>query len=371
MKKSMALMAAGLTAVASVGLGGVASALDKSILLTVDGQTSEINYFGSTVADAVNSQSIELSARDELYPAADTKLSDGDAVEIRHARQLSIRIDGVDTQIWTTATTLDEALKEIGLHDVDAQLSMSRDTPLGREGLSLEATLPKGVTITVDGQTVETVSSEQTVADLLAASGITVNPTDRVSPSLDTKVTNGTTITIQRVSVVDETRTESIPHETVRTDDPNLTTGIEKVTTPGADGTKTVVWKVTYVDGVEESRTAISESVTTQPVTEQISVGTKAASASGSKQDWMEAAGIAQSDWAAVDALITRESTWNPNAVNASSGACGLVQALPCSKLGPNWNDPVVALKWGDSYVKSRYGGWQQALAHSNATGWY
>ena len=87
--------------------------------------------------------------------------------------------------------------------------------------------------------------------------------------------------------------------------------------------------------------------------------------------DWMAAAGIAPSDYSAVEILVERESSWNPNAVNSSSGACGLTQALPCSKLGANWNDPVVALAWGDAYVKGRYGSWQAALAHSYANGWY
>ena len=86
---------------------------------------------------------------------------------------------------------------------------------------------------------------------------------------------------------------------------------------------------------------------------------------------WITFAGIAPADFAAANRLIQRESGWNPTAVNASSGACGLVQALPCSKLGANWSDPVNALRWGDNYVKNRYGGWSQALAHSDANGWY
>ncbi|EPH02328.1 hypothetical protein HMPREF1531_01634 [Propionibacterium sp. oral taxon 192 str. F0372] len=371
MKKSTALVAAGITAATSIGLGGAASAFDKSVLLTVDGQSTQVNFWGTTVADAVKSQNIELGDHDELYPSSNTQVSDGDTIEVRYARQLKITIDGVESRTWTTATTLDEALKEVGLHDIDARLSVDRSTPLGREGLTFDATLPKGVRVTVDGQNLTSTSSAKTVANVLAESGITVNPSDRVTPALDSEVTNGVTITVQRVSVVEQTVDEVIPHEVKKTEDANLTKGIEKVTASGTDGARTVTWQITYVDGVEESRTALAENVTAQPVTEEVTVGIKEPSASGSKKDWMEAAGIAQSDWDAVDKLITRESTWNPNAVNASSGACGLVQALPCSKLGPNWNDPIVALKWGDNYVKTVYGGWQQALAHSNATGWY
>lgn len=91
----------------------------------------------------------------------------------------------------------------------------------------------------------------------------------------------------------------------------------------------------------------------------------------GNKDSWMAAAGIPQSEWWAVDFIVSRESSWNPNAVNPNGGACGLVQALPCSKLGPNWSDPVVALKWQYNYVNNRYGGYAQAVAFWQANHWY
>lgn len=94
-------------------------------------------------------------------------------------------------------------------------------------------------------------------------------------------------------------------------------------------------------------------------------------SGGGSKSEWMAAAGIPEDQWGAVDALISRESGWDPNAMNASTGACGLVQALPCDKIPGQWNNPVDALRWGNGYVNGRYGSWNAALAHSDANGWY
>ena len=91
----------------------------------------------------------------------------------------------------------------------------------------------------------------------------------------------------------------------------------------------------------------------------------------GSKWGWLKAAGIPESDWRVADILVAKESSWNPNAVNRSSGACGLAQALPCSKLGANWNDPVHALQWMDRYVRSRYGSWQAALNFHYSHNWY
>ena len=96
-----------------------------------------------------------------------------------------------------------------------------------------------------------------------------------------------------------------------------------------------------------------------------------AASFGGNKQSWLAASGIPESDWWAVDSIVSRESGWNPNAVNKSSGACGLGQQLPCGKWAGAWNDPVAALRAQHGYVNARYGGYPQAVAFWNRMHWY
>ncbi|MDT0157075.1 transglycosylase SLT domain-containing protein [Microbacterium sp. ARD32] len=91
----------------------------------------------------------------------------------------------------------------------------------------------------------------------------------------------------------------------------------------------------------------------------------------GSKEQWMAAAGIAASDYAYVDYIVRQESGWNPNATNRSSGACGLVQALPCSKVPGNGYNPVDNLRWGTGYAKGRYGSWAGAYAFWTRNHWW
>ena len=95
------------------------------------------------------------------------------------------------------------------------------------------------------------------------------------------------------------------------------------------------------------------------------------ASYGGSHEDWMRAAGIASSDWPAVDYIVTRESGWNPNAINKSSGSCGLAQQLPCGKWAHIWNDPVGALIDATGYANARYGGWWPARYAWQRQGWW
>ena len=86
-------------------------------------------------------------------------------------------------------------------------------------------------------------------------------------------------------------------------------------------------------------------------------------SSGGSCAEWMTQAGIPHTT--ATDKLILNESGCRTNARNPSSGACGIPQAYPCSKLPCPLNDSgaVCQLQWMDTYVKGRYGSWESALA--------
>ncbi|MER6255975.1 transglycosylase SLT domain-containing protein [Streptomyces sp. NPDC001584] len=73
--------------------------------------------------------------------------------------------------------------------------------------------------------------------------------------------------------------------------------------------------------------------------------------------------------------IINQESTWNYKAVNSSSGAYGLVQALPGSKMasaGADWRtNPATQIKWGLNYMEDRYGSPCGAWSFHQANGWY
>lgn len=90
---------------------------------------------------------------------------------------------------------------------------------------------------------------------------------------------------------------------------------------------------------------------------------------SGTCSEWLAQAGV--TDTANAIWLINRESGCNPNAVNPSSGACGVAQELPCGKSGCNLGDGACQVAWMQRYVFGRYGSWANAVAHSQAVGWY
>jgi hypothetical protein len=86
-------------------------------------------------------------------------------------------------------------------------------------------------------------------------------------------------------------------------------------------------------------------------------------------------AGFATSQMSCLEPLWSRESGWNETAGNQSSGAYGIPQALPGSKMaeyGSDWKtNPVVQVKWGLQYIKGRYGTPCDAWSAFRSKGWY
>ena len=101
--------------------------------------------------------------------------------------------------------------------------------------------------------------------------------------------------------------------------------------------------------------------------------------ASGSPQQIAEAMlgsfGWSSSQFSCLDPLWEHESGWSVTAANPGSGAYGIPQALPGSRMastGPDWQtNAATQITWGLEYIKGTYGSPCAARAHEQATGWY
>ena len=85
--------------------------------------------------------------------------------------------------------------------------------------------------------------------------------------------------------------------------------------------------------------------------------------------------GYGSSQFDCFDNIIMRESRWDINATNPSSGAYGIPQALPGSKMaseGSDWRtNPATQITWGIKYMEDRYGSPCAAWSFKSAKGWY
>lgn len=121
-------------------------------------------------------------------------------------------------------------------------------------------------------------------------------------------------------------------------------------------------------------------SVSRAPVTESASGPVTPAPASGGVTTVEENKAYARSilspsDFSCTDQLAMRESGWKTTATNPSSGAYGVAQSLPASKMasaGADWRtNGRTQINWMISYMNERYGSPCAALAHSHRVGWY
>ena len=127
------------------------------------------------------------------------------------------------------------------------------------------------------------------------------------------------------------------------------------------------------------TKTAVIRAVTTASRSSAASRPAKKKTASGSPRQIAKAMlasfGWSSGQFSCLDPLWTHESGWRVTAHNAGSGAYGIPQALPGSRMasaGPNWQtNAATQIRWGLEYIKGTYGSPCAAWGHEQATGWY
>jgi uncharacterized protein YabE (DUF348 family) len=310
--------AQGSVAVAVVAGAVGISHYDKSVNLSVDGKTSTVHAFGSTVGDILAKQDITVGEHDVVAPAPSSTISDGEKVVVRFGRQLIVTLDGNTREYWTTATTVDAALTELGIRADTARLSASRSQILGRQGLVLTVTTPKAVRIAADGTVSERISTASTVKDLLTESGLTLDGDDRVKPTLDSPLRPGLTVSVLRVTKKNVTETQVVGFKTVKKRDSSLYVGQTKTVTAGHLGARKVTYQETRVNGKVESRKVLKTVAVKAPVTRVVAVGTKGGSS-------VSGAGLNLANSAMWDRIAQCESGGNWH-INTGNGYYGGLQ---------------------------------------------
>ena len=287
------------------------------------------------------------------------------------------------------------------------------------------------VTIKFSDKTELTVITSKTnVNDILKENNIYISEEEIVTPSFEENIDSSKTITIARKGtknvqeVTEEKNTEAtstdviesnevlnsnnetivekivketveIPFETITKEVSSTAQGekVDKVLQEGQNGIKEITYKIKYQNDVEVERTQISEQVVQEPVdkivqvTVQVSnrsmmasrnLGASSASAAEAQAYARQrgaAYGWSENDYYNLVALWNKESHWNMYAQNRYSGAYGIPQALPGSKMASAGSDYLTnyqtQVNWGLRYIKGRYGNPTVALYHSQATGWY
>ncbi|BDB44704.1 resuscitation-promoting factor RpfB [Mycobacterium kiyosense] len=265
----------GALLVALIFAGGFAVSSSKTVTLTVDGTSTRVSTMKSRVIDIVQENGFSVGDRDDLYPAGDVTVPNAATIVLRRSRPLQITLDGQNSrQVWTTASTVDEALAQLAMTDT-APAAASRASRVPLAGMTLPVVSAKTVEI-ADGPVVRTVHlPAPNVAGLLAAAGAPLQDSDQVVPAANTPITDGMQIQVTRNRIERVTERVPLPPPARRIEDPELNMSREVVEDPGAPGTQDVTFAVAEVNGVETGRLPISNSVVTPAREAVVRVGTK------------------------------------------------------------------------------------------------
>jgi uncharacterized protein YabE (DUF348 family) len=255
--------------------GGYAVRAAKTVTLTIDGTSLRVTTMRSKVIDIMQENGFAIDERDDLYPAADAAVRDADNIVLRRSRPLQISLDGHDVkQVWTTASTVDEALAQLAMTDT-APAAASRGSRVPLAGMTLPVVSAKTVQIN-DGGTIRTVHlPAPNVSALLAAAGSPLLESDQVVPPATAPISDGMQIQVTRNRIQRVTQRVPLPPNFRRIEDPELNVSRQIVEDPGAPGEQDVTFAVAMVNGVETGRLPVANVVLAPAHEAVVRVGTK------------------------------------------------------------------------------------------------
>jgi uncharacterized protein YabE (DUF348 family) len=375
--------------------------MHKTVTVDVDGTATQVSAFGRTVGDVLADAGIDAGDRDLVAPGLDEPVADGGEVVVRHGREMTVEIDGATRTVWTTALTVGEAIGDLGVRG--ARASAARSAALGR-GEVLRVSTEKTVHLAVDGQVVDGVTTAPTVREALQEMGLVLGEGDQVSVPLDATAVDGLVVLVTRAARGTVTVVEDLPFTESVVEDPTLAQGERRVQTVGRAGQRQVTYSSDTVGGAEVARSVLTETVLAAPVDQVVLLGTKSpepepapaeaatepgsgspapaprvdvtpGSAQAIARDMLAERGWGEDQFGCLVQLWNHESGWRVDAANRSSGAYGIPQALPGSKMASvadDWRtNPATQITWGLGYVAGRYGTPCGAWSSFQAKGWY
>ncbi|MFE3186944.1 ubiquitin-like domain-containing protein [Streptomyces violascens] len=288
---------------------------DKAVRLTVDGVPRTMHTFADSVDELLADEHVPVGTHDLVAPGPAAGLAGGDEVVVRYGRPVQLTLDGQRRQVWTTARTVDGALRQLGVRAEGAYLSASRSAEIGRAGLALEVRTERSVTFLADGRENTLRTNAATVAEALGEAGISLQGQDTTSVAPLSFPHDGQTVTVMRISGTKEVREEPIPFKVEKTKDDTLFAGTQVVVRQGEQGARRVTYALRTVNGVKQRPKKVDTETVREPVTQQVKVGTKALPTSVGGADHLNWSGLAHC-----------ESGGRPGALDPSGTYGGLYQ---------------------------------------------
>ncbi|WGP05318.1 ubiquitin-like domain-containing protein [Bacillus subtilis] len=258
-----------------VGGTGAVVTMNKPVTLEVNGQAEEIRTFGGTVGDILDSHEIDVDKRDQVKPGVGTKVDRDMTITVNTAKKVALSVDGKETNEWTNANTVGQALADLGVDAKGADLNAKASQRLKDQGNDIEVTTAKNLTVVADGKDHKVSAAVGTAKEALKDTGVKLDKDDFLSVPMSAEVSDGQVLTVNRVKndTVKDKQPIKAEVETKKSD--SLYEGETKVETEGKDGEKQVTYKVKTINGEEVKKEKKDEKVLSEPKTKVVIQGTK------------------------------------------------------------------------------------------------
>ncbi|HEY76968.1 MAG TPA: DUF348 domain-containing protein [Thermoflexia bacterium] len=249
----------------------------RLVWIEADGQQWRIRTHATAPEQILQEAGVSLQPYDQVIvePVDPADNSSALHLVVRRAVPVTLHEDGGTVTFYTTARTVGEALREMGLRLYLAdRVQPDLGEPLAA-GTHIYVERSRPVTVQVDGRTIRTRTHRERVGEVLSELGIVLSGRDYTRPPLDATLGDETTIEVVRVAEEFVVEQSPIPFDVVWQPDPELEIDHRRVLQEGAPGMLKRRWRVRYENGVEVSRTLENEYVAVPPTTKIIGYGTK------------------------------------------------------------------------------------------------
>lgn len=262
------------------GGGAAALAMNKSVTVEVDGQERSVRSFGDTVGEVLDDAGLQVGAHDSLSPSPQAEVGDGAVITLERGRHLNVVVDGVQRESWVRATSVGEALGQLGLSEALAEpgtwMSVPASGAVPLDGMTLEIKTVKNITLFDGGNKPRKLTTTAvTTGELLKELGMGLGPDDELAKGLDFKLADGAEVRISRTGVTVTKEKESIEPPVKEIEDPELLQGKQVVEDEGKAGEEIVTYRVTRRNDKEVAREEISSKVLVEAEPKVVRVGTK------------------------------------------------------------------------------------------------
>ena len=252
------------------------AAMNKTVTLSIDGEATQVGTLGNTVGDVLDNEGISVGEHDVVAPGLDSEINDGTRIAVRFGRPLELSVDGKEKTYWVTATDVDTALSQIGIRFAGAELSASRGSSIGRDGLDLSIVTPKTVTVKVGK---EKPTKKQvpalTVGEVLNDLKVKVDKDDRVKPAVGARIEDGDKVVVTKVRTVTRKITESIDFGTIERPAARMFEDESDTVREGRAGSRDVTLRLTFENGELVAKKTMRSTVNREPRNAIVKVGTK------------------------------------------------------------------------------------------------